>query len=208
MTTPNENAFRLDKVKAIAGGGLDVTFKVDEALGAEVYTEDYHLTSGKDIHPDLKKLLDALKPIMARVYHLSFFRTLMGVEEFRATKRQKELAEDAYKEVEDKLEVTGVSLSGSGENVGVVLMGKFTADTGQVMAINSHRISLSTDKYGFEGDLERIVGKIEKEVYAFLFKGKKAQMELFDEYGEPAGVKEFDGDDDKAEPDMFGNDTD
>jgi hypothetical protein len=193
MVTPNEKAFRLDKVKTVAGGGLDVTFKVDEACGAEIYTEDYHLTSGKEIHPDLRKLLDALRPIMARVYHLSFFRSLMETEEFKATKKQKELAETAYKEVENCIEVSGISLSGSGDNVGVVISGKFKADTNQIMAINTHRIALAGEKYGFEEKLEELTGQIETEVYAFLFKGKKQQMELFDEYGEPAGYQSSDG---------------
>jgi hypothetical protein len=194
MVTPSEKAFSLDKVKTIAGGGLDVTFKVDEACGAEVYTEDYHLTSGKEIHPDLRKLLDGLRPILARVYHLSFFRSLMETEEFKATKKQKELAETAYKEVEQCIEVSGISLSGKDDNVGVVISGKFKADTNQIMAINTHRITLAGEKYGFEEQLEEMVGQIESEVYAFLFKGKKQQMELFDEYGEPAGTKKFDGD--------------
>lgn len=197
MLTPSESAFSLDKVKTIAGGGLDVTFKVDEACGAEVYTEDYHLTSGKEIHPDLRKLLDALRPIMARVYHLSFFRSLLDTPDFKATKAQKELAETAYKEVEQCIEVSGVSLSGKGENVGVVISGKFKADTNQIMAINTHRIDLAATKYGFEEQLQEIVGKIETEVYAFLFKNKKAQLEIFDEFGEPAGVQNFDGEEEK-----------
>ena len=35
-------------------------------------------------------------------------------------------------------------------------------------------------------ELEEIVTDIENEVYAFLFKGKKAQLELFGVDGEPA----------------------
>ncbi len=40
--------------------------------------------------------------------------------------------------------------------------------------------------FGFEEELEEIVADIENEVYAFLFKGKKAQLELFGADGEPA----------------------
>ena len=78
MKTPSENSFNLSKVKVISGGGLDVTFEVEEVIGAEVYRENYHLASSKEIHPDLQKLFDRLKPIMARVYHLSFFRSLLA----------------------------------------------------------------------------------------------------------------------------------
>lgn len=211
MKTPSENAFALSKVKIIPGGGLDVHFEVEESCGAEVYRETYHLSSSKEIHPDLKKLFDQLKPIMARVYHLSFFRSLMETLDFKATKKQRELAEEAFKEVLGKLNVTGISLSGKDENVGVVLTGTFTADSNQKMAINSHRMKFSDTRYGFEEEMEEIIGNIENEVYAFLFKNKRAQLELFDEYGEPAGMQEFNGEEkaeEEADPDLFNGDTD
>lgn len=204
MKTPSEKAFMLSKVKTISGGGLDVHFEVEETCGAEVYRENYHLSSTKEIHPDLQKLFDKLKPIMARVYHLSFFRSLMETPDFKATKKQQELAENAFKEVLEKLNVTGVSLSGKDDNVGVVLTGTFTADSNQKMAINSHRMKFSDTRYGFEEELEETIGEIEAEVYAFLFKNKRAQLELFDEYGEPAGVQEFNGNDpEKKDPELF-----
>lgn len=202
MKTPSEKAFSLTKVKVISGGGLDVTFEVEEAIGAEIYRENYHLASSKEIHPDLQKLFDRLKPIMARVYHLSFFRSLLETPDFKATKKQKELAEEAFKEVIAKLTVTGVSLSGKDDNVGVVLTGTFKADSNQKMAINSHRMKFSDTRYGF---VEEIIGEIESEVYAFLFKNKKAQLTLFDEHGEQYGTQEFNGDESEEEnqPGLF-----
>ena len=202
METPSENNFNLSKAKIIAGGGLDVHFEVEEVIGAEVYSENYHLASSKGIHPDLQKLFDKLKPVLARVYHLSFFRSLLETPEFKATRKQKEIAENAYEEVLAKLKVTGISLSGKDENVGVVITGTFTADTNQVMAVSTHRIKIKDIKYGFEEELEAIVGDIEREVYQFLFKNKKAQLDLFDEFGEPCGVQTFDGDPDPEPEDV------
>lgn len=208
MKTPSEKAFNLCKVKVVSGGGLDVTFEVEEAIGAEVYRENYHLASSKEIHPDLQKLFDRLKPIMARVYHLSFFRSLLETPDFKATKKQKELAEEAFKEVIAKLTVIGVALSGKDDNIGVILTGTFTADSNQKMAINSHRMKFSDTRYGFEEEMEEIIGEIEREVYSFLFKNKKAQLTLFDEHGEPYGTQEFNGDETEEEtndPDLFDN---
>lgn len=180
MNVPSEGAFALSKVKIISGGGLDVHFEVEETCGNEIYRETYHLSSSKEIHPDLKRLFAQLKPIMARVYHLSFFRSLMETPDFKATKHQKEISERAFDEVLAKLEITGISLAGKDENVGVVLTGTFTADSNQKMAINSHRMKFSDSRYGFEEQMEEIIGNIESEVYAFLFKNKKAQLELFE----------------------------
>ena len=38
---------------------------------------------------------------------------------------------------------------------------------------------MATISFGFEEELEEIVGKIEREVYAYLFDGKQAQLSLF-----------------------------
>lgn len=203
MKKPSKDAFALSKAKMIPGGGLDVHFVVEEACGAEIYKEDYHISSTKDIHPDLGNLFKKLSPIMARIYHLSFFRSLLETPEFKATSAQKKQAEKAFEEVLNKLSVTGISLSGKDENVGVVITAAFTADSNQKMAINSHRVKFKEERYGFEEDMEKIIGEIELEVYAFLFENKKAQLELFDEHGEPYGVKEFNGD---KEEDNSGND--
>lgn len=202
MKVPDEKAFALSKVKTISDGGLDVHFEVEEVCGAEIYRENYHVCSTKEIHPDLQKLFGKLKPIMARVYHLSFFRSLLETPDFKATKKQCELSESAFSEVLKKLNVTGISLSGKGDNVGVVLTGTFTADSNQKMAINSHRMKFKDSRYGFEEEMEEIIGEIESEVYAFLFKGKKAQLELFPDDTETC--EQLSGEEpEKENPDLF-----
>lgn len=86
----------------------------------------------------------------------------------------------------ENIEVRGVSFSGQDDNVGVVLTGLFTVSNNQKTAINSPRLKFNTETFGFEEEFEAIVADIENEVYAFLFKGKKAQLELFGADGEPA----------------------
>lgn len=202
MEVPDEKAFALSKVKIISDGELDVHFEVEEVCGDEIYRENYHLCSTKEIHLDLKQLFDKLKPIMARVYHLSFFRSLLETPDFKATKKQCELAESAFSEVLKKLNVTGISLSGKDDNVGVILTGTFTADSNQKMAINSHRMKFKDSRYGFEEEMEEIIGEIESEVYAFLFKGKKAQLEIFPDDTETC--EQLSGEEpEKENPDLF-----
>ena len=92
---------------------------------------------------------------------------------------QKEIAEDFAKEMMNNIEVRGISLSGKDDNAGVIITGLFTTYNNQKTCINSPRIKLSVDSFGFEEELEEIVTEIEEEVYDFLFKGKKAQLELF-----------------------------
>lgn len=110
---------------------------------------------------------------------------MLDVKEFKATEKQKEYGRNFADEMLKNIEVRGVSFSGQDDNVGVVLTGLFTVSNNQKTAINSPRLKFNSETFGFEEELEEIAADIETEVYAFLFKGKKAQLELFGANNEP-----------------------
>lgn len=184
MPIPSENAFSLNKVKTLKDGGLDVHYEVVETVGNEVYTNKYNIESAKDIHPDLRKLFSKLRPIMGRVFNITSFKTLVSTDEFKARPAQVTLAEDFAEQCLKNIEVRGISLSGKDDNVGVVLTGLYEVANGQKTAINTPRLKLENETWGFEEELECIIADIETEVYAFLFKGKKAELSLFGDEGE------------------------
>lgn len=178
-TIPSEKNFTLTKVKLIKDGGLDVHYDVAESAGSDVYVNRYHVECLKDIHPDLDKLFKRMRPIMARLFNVTSFLSMVESGDFKANEKQKIYARNFADEATGNVEVRGISLSGSGDSVGVVLTGLFTFMNGQKAAINSPRIKFDQISFGFEEELEKICEEIEQEVYAFLFKGKKAQLELF-----------------------------
>lgn len=186
MPIPSEKSFALSKVKTLKDGGLDVHYEVTETIGNESYTNKYHVESAKDIHPDLRKCFDCLRPIMGRIFNITSFLSMVETDDFKANKHQKEVARNFADEMLKNIEVRGVSYSGQDDNVGVVLTGLFTVSNNQKTAINSPRLKFNTETFGFEEELEAIVADIKNEVYAFLFKGKKAQLKLFGADGEPA----------------------
>lgn len=186
MLIPSEKAFALSKVKILKGGGLDVHYEVTETIGDESYTNKYHVESAKDIHPDLRDCFNRLRPIMGRIFNITSFLSIVETPDFKATQKQNELSRDFADEMLKNIKVRGVSFSGQNDNVGVVLTGSFTVLDNQKTAINSPRLRFNTKVFGFEKELEEIAADIETEVYAFLFKGKKAQLELFGADGEPA----------------------
>lgn len=186
MPIPTKEKFSLSKVKLLKDGGLDVYYEVTEAVGNESYTNKYHVKSAKDIHPDLRDCFNRLRPIMGRIFNITSFLSMVETPDFKATEKQSELSRDFADEMLKNIEVRGVSFSGQDDNVGVVLTGLFTVSNNQKTVINTPRFKFNTEKFGFEEELEEIAADIENEVYAFLFKGKKAQLELFGADGEPA----------------------
>lgn len=186
IKAPSEKNFSLSKVKLIKDGGVDVHYDVTETVDTETYINKYHVECTKEQHPDLTNCFKAIRPIMARLYNVTSFKTLLATEEFNATKEQKAIADDFAAEAMQNIEMRGVSFSGDGENAGVVLTGLFEFSNGQKTAINSPRLKFACESFGFEEELEDICRQLEVEVYAYLFKGKKAQLELFGEDGEAA----------------------
>ena len=86
-----------------------------------------------------------------------------------------------------------MSWSGSDENVGVVVTAVMETPNGLKSVVNTPRIKLAQISFGFEEELEAITEAIKAEIYAYLFKGKQAQLSLFGGTVEPES--ELDGQD-------------
>jgi hypothetical protein len=180
ILVPNKANFSLEKVKLTKTGGLDVHYLVNEKLGAEFYSNKYHIMSSKDVHPDLRKLFSKLNPIVARVFNMdSFVSEVVESAEFNATDEQKDLAKYYAETCVDRISVRGISISGKDENQGVTIAGVYETDELIKTSICTPKINYATEVFGFESELEDIVFDIEDEVYQYLFEGKKAQLELF-----------------------------
>lgn len=177
--TPSEKNFNLSKVKLNPNGGLQADYQITETVGGEPSITDYHANVSRDIHPDLQGLFEDLRPIVARVFNITSFLTLIESGEMKATKQQKENARAFGEELINKIDVRGVSWSGTADNVGIVITSVFETPNGLKTCINTPRIKLGQISFGFEEELEQIVELIKKEVYEFLFNGKQAQLSLF-----------------------------
>lgn len=157
---PNENDFSLQKVKILPGGGLCADYKITEVVNEDTRTAEYQVTFAETVHPDLNVAFDALRKIVADVFGYN----------------------DDQKE---KIEVRGISWSGLGENIGVVITGTYECLNGQKVAINTPRIKIEGESFGNEEELARLLDAATAEVYQYLFNGKQSQLSLFG--GEPEG---------------------
>lgn len=177
--TPSEGQFSISKVKLKKDGVIDLHYEVTETVGQESYTNKYHLESAKDVHPDMRELFKNLKPIVSRIFKLTSFQSVVSAPDFKATAKQKEAADSYADEVTNGVHVTGLSYGGTGDNVKVVLTALYTVANNQKVAINTPAIRVEGESWGFEEQLQEIVAAVEKEVYQFLYEGKKAQLEIF-----------------------------
>ena len=176
---PTEKDFNLSKVKLLPNGGIKTTYQITQVIENESCLVDRNETSNREIHPDLRNLFEELRIIVARVFGITSFLSLCESKEMAMTAKQKALAEALAAEQKSKIDVRGIALSGTEDNVGVVITSVLETPNGLKTCINTPRIKVSTISFGFEEELEQIIADIKTELYAFLFKGKQAQMSLF-----------------------------
>lgn len=184
QTIPTEKDFNLSKVKLLPKGGIQAEYQVTQIVDCETSLIDRNETCTRDVHPDLLGMFEDLRIIVGRVFNITSFLSLMESDEMELTVAKKAIAQTFADELLNKIEVRGVAWSGTGDNTGVVITSVFETPNGLKTCINTPRIKMATISFGFEEELETIVESIKTEVYAYLFKGKQAQLSLFGEQGE------------------------
>ena len=137
-------------------------------------------------------MFEDLRTIVGRVFNITSFLTLLESDEMKLPESKKMMARQFADELLSKIDVRGVSWSGTNDNVGVVITAVFETPNGLKTCINTPRIKMAQISFGFEEELETIVESIKNEVYAYLFKGKQAQLSLFGQDGEQAPADESD----------------
>lgn len=120
-------------------------------------------------HPDLLDLLKRLKGYVLNQYD---YDKLLNVNP-----KDKDLRA-AYNELLSSTTVTGFTLAGSEQLRAAIITAKIKTESG-TRAMPTGRIVFSSDKLGYEKEVEVIVDELETEVYACLFENKRAQLDLF-----------------------------
>lgn len=183
QTIPTEKDFNLSKVKMLTKGGVQVEYQITQVVDGETSLIDRSETCNRDVHPDLAGLFEDLRSIVGRVFNITSFLSLLESDEMKVPESKRLIARDFADELLKKIDVRGVSWSGTGENVGVIITSIFETPNGLKTCINTPRLRMATISFGFEEELETIVESIKSEVYAYLYKGKQAQLSLFGEGG-------------------------
>lgn len=183
QTIPTEKDFNLSKVKLLPKGGIQAEYQVTQIVDGETSLIDRNETCTRDVHPDLLAMFTDLRTIVARVFNITSFLTFLESDDMKFTEAKKMLARNFADELLAKIDVRGVAWSGTGDNTGVVITSVFETPNGLKTCIKTPRIKMATISFGFEEELETIVESIKKEIYAYLFKGKQAQMSLFGDNG-------------------------
>lgn len=195
----NRDAFELHKFKVDKNGRLEATYSIMHTDGDTAHAEVYTMSSRRITHPDLRDALDELRYTVAEANDLMPYRHIKCAP----SKQQHldKLAKEFNKldaEVVDAITVTGLSLKGSIEGTNdkraVVITAKRDIkgkdrERHTAVAMNTPKIMLNADVFGFEDSLAQDIDKLTEEVYLYIVERKSNQLALdlddTEEMGEP-----------------------
>ena len=184
MAVPSESSFKLSKVQLQGNGSVKVNYEICESVGGIEYTNKYKIESTKEIHPDMKHLFDCLVDVLADTCNVYKLVDTVCLSKFEATDEQKAIAREELEAIIEGMTVKSVTLSGKDDNVGCIISGEMEVKHGLKATLISPRLKYNEEIFGFEHELGTMLTALQKEIYAYLFKGKRAQLELFGADGE------------------------
>ena len=163
--------FDLQKFK-VTKKGVDITHLETGEEGGKITKE------GKaHPHPDLKTKMDELKLYMAARLGL-----LVGWDYSRQHLKSADDvlqgAIDGHNESVENCNVNGLTFVGEGDTVGVLITGSIKVPNGGSTGLAVPKITFSSDKLGYETEVEEICEDIKKEIYAYRYQHKKAQLDI------------------------------
>lgn len=163
--------FDLKKFK-ITKDGVDVTHHESGNDAGEI------IKKGEvQPHPDLQKTLDQLK---------LHFATRLGLlqgwdysrEKIKKDEDALKGAIDGHKEAVARCKIGGLTFVGEGETYGVIITGNLLTPNGGSVGLAVPKITFGLTKLGYEEDVKEICEEVKKEVYAYRFQSKKAQLDI------------------------------
>ena len=179
MAIPSEQSFKLSKVQLKDNGCIKVNYEICESVGGIEYTNKYKIESSKEIHPDMKHLFSCLVDVLADTCNAYKLVDTVSLSKFEATEEQKAIAREETEATTEGITVKSVTLSGKDDNVGCIISGEMEVKHGLKVTLITPRLKYNEEIFGFEHELGTILTALQKEIYAYLFQGKQAELEVF-----------------------------
>lgn len=171
---PKQDNVDLKQIKII-GGAVEFKATITVSEGEEVFVNNVQDKYMFPPHQDLVDSIEKLKKPLATMCGLIDAENMVLTKEFSANKSQLESLKNYMTFKMAEINVSGMSLSGEDGNRGIVITGSFKGQ-----AINSRKVKFTSD-LPFEDDFVKLVEEITDEVYRYVFEGKKAELQAFNE---------------------------
>lgn len=178
LQTVNRDQFEMNSIK-ITAKSVHMTGVETRTVNGKPEKVEVDLKAAYTPHKDLIEFRDRLKPMLADAYSIRdmFNEAVKYVTDKGKLKKLKDCMASTMMDIE----VTKVSLSGKDQLRGAIISGKILSFNDGKQAMNSPRITFSSDNIGIEKEVEKIVQLIEAEAFKYFYHGKTGDETLFDQ---------------------------
>ena len=175
----------LKKIKLDADGKVSVVYHEPDNSTGSATKDVIERTSDRTPHPDLTAAIKTLTPFLtdsnALRPHRDWGTLKLTKPEIKKMNDLGPILDKLDEFVFSSVIPSGIAISGNDEHTAVVITGKhMTGNT--AVAMNSPKISLNGDTWGFEQGIEDALETILEEARLFIVEKKSAQLQMdFDE---------------------------
>lgn len=159
---PTKDQFKLKKI-TVKQNETSISWQIREAHGQEVHHNKHNVDFDWIPHKDLTDVLENYKPILAAVYYYDKIN-------------QKQHSED----VESKIKIKGLTLSGEDKTRGVTIIGSIMSERKRPLNLVSDNLHyVSSGNYADEQGFKDIEKALIDEVYQFIYDQKRGELDAF-----------------------------
>ncbi len=166
--------FSLTKVKMLKDNrGVETTYQRVKQDSGVSSVETSSVISHVVPHPDLIKAIEGLSRFAVHVCGLTKYLDAPEVGQ--------EYSERSIQAITEAYAPTGLCLNGADAKRKAMITGVWNCFGNYKISLNTPNILLESEQFEIEEELMEAVEKIENETFAYLFKNKRSQMDLFQE---------------------------
>lgn len=177
----NEPKFDLKKIKINPDGKVEISYKSENGEEGRASYDEIVVISDRWPHPDLREAIKKLNVFLADANGLRPYRNLPHIPPGKIEKWNQKEIQDILEVLDNHVyagvEASGIALYGKDHDLGVIITGKHQTKTSAV-AMNSPKLRVNGDSFGFEASVFDVVDEIVEEARKFVFDKKSAQMQM------------------------------
>jgi hypothetical protein len=174
----DESLFFLKKLTRLGGDGLHLEYESQVIEESTTFTNNEKSNFTVPPHEDLLTKVRALNPFLCEIFGFEDTYKIVKHPDFKASKPQIDKAQKSYINKCSEVEITGFSISGFSDKRTVIISGKFTIQKLGTIAIQTPKIKLSNNLFGWEEEVEKLIDDLQHETYEYLFNAKRDQMKI------------------------------
>lgn len=184
MKLPHREQFQVNKLNKQPKGGLSIDYTAMFQHGEDDFlSENDKKTSERAPTDEFLKLINSLRPFVAKILNYADIRNMISETEFKTNDKQSKYITNLYNEHVSTITINGIQLWATGKLITACSINySLEGFSSQSMDHKTYKIDLEGEisTHGFEDELRDICTCIVDEAFEYIYNNNGAQLTAFD----------------------------